>query len=131
MSKFSRMMLLNSGSKKASDDREENERRDRQEHRRDYNVDDRFRDTNGREHYDNGRYAPQDTMPYYYPPYGGYDARGGHEPSYTWTRNGGYAEPAKTTRPIGFERGDAPYMGAQMLPFLGTTKWSGCLETAL
>ena len=111
MSKFSRMMLLNSGSKKASDDREENERRERQERRHDYNVDDRFRDTNGREHYDNGRYAPQDTMPYYYPPYGGYDAREGREPGYTWTRNGGYAEPTKTTRPIGFERGDAPYMG--------------------
>ena len=110
MSKFSRMMLLNSGSKKASDDRGENERHDWQERRRDYNVDDRFRDTNGREHYDNGRYAPQDTMPYYYPPYGGYDDRGGREPGYTWSRNGGYAEPAKT-RPIGFERGDAPYMG--------------------
>ena len=111
MSKFSRMMLLNSGSKKVSDDREENERRDRQERHHDYNVDDRFRDTRGREHYDNGRYAPQDTMPYYYPPYGGYDDRGGREPGYTWTRNGGYAEPTKTTRPIGFERGDAPYMG--------------------
>lgn len=111
MSKFSRMMLLNSGSKKVSDDREENERRDWQEHRHDYNVDGRFRDTRGREHYDNGRYAPQDTMPYYYPPYGGYDDREGREPGYTWTRNGGYTEPAKTTRPIGFERGDAPYMG--------------------
>ena len=111
MSKFSRMMLLNSGSKKTSDDREENERRNWQERRRDYNVDDRFRDTNGREHYDNGRYAPQDTMPYYYPPYGGYDDRGGREPGYTLARNGGYAEPIKTTRPIGFERGDAPYMG--------------------
>lgn len=111
MSKFSRMMLLNSGSKKTSDDREENERRNWQERRHDYNVDDRFRDTNGREHYDNGRYAPQDTMPYYYPPYGGYDDRGGREPGYTLARNGGYAEPTKTTRPIGFERGDAPYMG--------------------
>lgn len=68
MSKFSRMMLLNSGSKKASDDREENEHRDQQERHRDYNVDDRFRDTRGREHYDNGRYAPQDTMPYYLSP---------------------------------------------------------------
>lgn len=111
MSKFSRMMLLNSGSKKASDDREENERRDQQERHHNYNVDDRFRDTNGRERYDNGRYAPQGAMPYYYPPYGGYDAREGREPGYTWTRNGGYAEPTKTTRPIGFERGDAPYMG--------------------
>lgn len=110
MSKFSRMMLLNSGSKKDSDDRRENERHDWQEHRHDYDVSDRFRDTNGRERYDNGRYAPQDTMPYYYPPYGGYDDRGGREPGYTWTRNGGYAEPVKT-RPIGFERGDAPYMG--------------------
>lgn len=107
MSKFSRMMLLNSGSKKVSDDREENERRDRQERHHDYNVDDRFRDTNGRERYDNGRYAPQD----YYPPYGGYDARGGREPGYTWTRNDGYVGPTKTPRPIGFERGDAPYMG--------------------
>lgn len=106
MSKFSRIMLLNSGSKKTSDDREENEHRNWQEHRHNYDVDDRFRDANGRERYDNGRYAPQDTMPYYC-----YDAREGREPGYTWTRNGGYVEPAKTTRPIGFERGDGPYMG--------------------
>lgn len=110
MSKLGKMMLLNSGGRKVSIDYEDDGRRERQDRRHDYDVDDRFRDTRGRERYDNGSYAPQDTMPYYYPPYGGYNAGDSHRDGYTGTRMGGYAEPIKTTRPIGFERGDA-YMG--------------------
>lgn len=96
MSRLGRMMLLNSGGRKMKIEYEDEGRRrdyeDADRRDRSYDVDNRFRDNQGREHYNNGRYAPQNTMPYYYPPYGGYPEM-------------------RTTRPIGFERGSEPTMG--------------------
>lgn len=53
MNKFAKMMLMNSG--RGHDSRRDGEGYDR------YGMEGRFRDRRGREHYDNGRYAPQDA----------------------------------------------------------------------
>lgn len=57
MNKLGRMMMLNNGGRKMSIEYEDDGRRDRR-----HDVEDRYRDSRGREHYDNGRYAPMDDM---------------------------------------------------------------------
>lgn len=57
MNKIGRMMMLNNGGRKMSIEYEDDGRRDRR-----HDVEDRYRDSRGREHYDNGRYAPMDDM---------------------------------------------------------------------
>lgn len=59
MNKFAKMMMLNTSRRDQSGGRER--RRDREDYetrRQDYGVSDRFRDRDGREHYDDGRFAP-------------------------------------------------------------------------
>lgn len=49
MKRSTRMMLMSSGSNRRYNDGRSYDN---------YDVDDKFRDRRGREHYDNGRYAP-------------------------------------------------------------------------
>ena len=53
MKRSTRMMLMSSGSNRRYNDGRSYEN---------YDVDDKFRDRRGREHYDNGRYAPRSEM---------------------------------------------------------------------
>ena len=53
MKRSTRMMLMSSGSNRRYNDGRSYDN---------YDVDDKFRDRRGREHYDNGRYAPRSEM---------------------------------------------------------------------
>lgn len=69
MKRIARMMLMNGQSQR--EDRHWDERRDERDRRREqpgYEApEDRFRDRRGREHYDNGRYAPRNYYGRYEP----------------------------------------------------------------
>lgn len=83
MNRVSRMMMIaNRGKRSSSDERRmEYRHNDGMEHgydrsgdyRHDYDAENRFRDNRGREHYDNGRYAPQNMGDY------DVDGRGRHD----------------------------------------------------
>lgn len=53
MKRSTRMMLMSSGNNRRYNDGRSYDN---------YDVDDKFRDRRGREHYDNGRYAPRSEM---------------------------------------------------------------------
>lgn len=98
MNRIARMILMNNN-RPLREDRRWDERRDERDRRRErttepehtgdgYRGDEsRFRDRRGREHYDDGRYAPQSY-------YGVWDGYNGERPQGSW-----YPQPGKITNP--------------------------------
>ncbi len=105
MKRSTKMLMMAGGNKR---DQEYN-----RGYRMEYGPEDKFRDRRGREHYDNGRYAPQSRMgdydinSHWLPPYYSERMRDWSDMRYEPQNNYmgmNYSDDRSYTRPIGFER---------------------------
>ena len=105
MKRSTKMLMMAGGNKR---DQEYN-----RGYRMEYGPEDKFRDRRGREHYDNGRYAPQsrmgdyDVSSHWLPPYYSERMHDWSDMRYEPQNNYmgmNYSDDRSYTRPIGFER---------------------------